>query len=506
MDENLILLEATDLKKTFPGIRALNGVSIKVRSGEVLALVGENGAGKSTLIKIIGGIYPRDGGTIRIGAEEVEFRSPVEAMSAGIQIIHQELNLVPYLSVAQNIFLGMEPVGFLGVIDRRAMESRSVEVLESLGMKIDVKKPVGELSVAEQQVVEIAKALIRNAKILIMDEPTATLTRRETESLFVMIDKLRAQGKGIVYITHRLEEVKRVADRLMVLRDGLMVGEGEVSRMSTAEIIRLMVGREINEQFPYCPGGTDEEILRVEDLTKEKTVQNVSFTLKKGEVLGIFGLVGAGRTELARLLFGADQRDNGHIYLEGRALKRISPGKAIEKGIFYLPEDRKREGVFLERTIRSNITVSALNAFCGVLGAIKQKESQELVGEFIQRFSINPPFLNYLCGRMSGGNQQKVLLARSLMTHPKILILDEPTRGIDVGSKVEIYNLINKFKAEGMGIILISSDLPEVLRISDRILVMSEGKITGELSHAEADQTSVMEYALGADNNGGKRD
>lgn len=501
MSETKLLMEAINLEKHFPGVKALDKVSLQVKSGEVLGLVGENGAGKSTLVKIIGGVYPKDAGELRLNGKPLTHLSPSIAQRLGIAIMHQELNLVPYLSVAQNIFLGREPTRRIGILDRKEMDRRAQAILATLGVSLDTRRLVAGLSIAEKQLVEIAKALSRDAKVIIMDEPTATLTQKETDNLFRIVKELKRQKKGVIYITHRIEELVNVADRVVVLRDGRIVGEGQIDELGPAQIIKMMVGREINEQYPYRAGTPGREVLRLENIRRHGVLHDVSLSLRAGEVLGIFGLVGAGRTELARAVIGVDKISGGRVIIDGQVADGLTPQRAISKGIFYLPEDRKNQGLFLERSVRSNTIVSSLRHLSGWGGVIDYSKANRMVVDYVQRFSIHPAAVLRICKHLSGGNQQKVLLARAVMTKPRILILDEPTRGIDVGSKTEIYNLINKLKADGVGIIVITSDLPEALGISDRLFVMREGRITAEFAHSEANQERVMEFALGT---GGK--
>lgn len=493
------ILKMENISKSFPGVKALDDVNFTVYENEVMALLGENGAGKSTLMKILSGVYTKDEGKIILEGEEVDITSPRDATSKGIAIIHQELNLVPYLTVYENIFLGREMKSPYGGLYKKEMIKQSREILERLKVNISPTTTVNYLSIAQQQMVEIAKALSLNAKIIIMDEPTDTLTDNEVSSLFQIIRELKKQGKGLVYISHRIKEVFEVCDKLTVLRDGQFVGERNVSEVDEGEIIRLMVGRTLDEQFPYIKTDYDEEVLKVENLNNEY-VKDLSFTLKKGEILGISGLVGAGRTELAKTLYGFYKKDTGKIILNGEELNLNSPKEALDKGIVYVSEDRKSDGLILIMDVKSNITISALEKFKTFLGLDKKKE-YEVAEEYKEKINIKTPSLYQQVKNLSGGNQQKVAIAKSLLTDPKVLILDEPTRGVDVGAKREIYDLLNEIKKEGRSIIMISSEMPEILGMSDRILVMHEGELKGELNREEATQEKIMSYIVRGEEN-----
>ena len=493
------ILKMENISKSFPGVKALDDVNFTVYENEVMALLGENGAGKSTLMKILSGVYTKDEGKIILEGEEVDITSPRDATSKGIAIIHQELNLVPYLTVYENIFLGREMKSPYGGLYKKEMIKQSREILERLKVNISPTTTVNYLSIAQQQMVEIAKALSLNAKIIIMDEPTDTLTDNEVSSLFEIIRELKKQGKGLVYISHRIKEVFEVCDKLTVLRDGQFVGERNVSEVDEGEIIRLMVGRTLDEQFPYIKTDYDEEVLKVENLNNEY-VKDLSFTLKKGEILGISGLVGAGRTELAKTLYGFYKKDTGKIILNGEELNLNSPKEALDKGIVYVSEDRKSDGLILIMDVKSNITISALEKFKTFLGLDKKKE-YEVAEEYKEKINIKTPSLYQQVKNLSGGNQQKVAIAKSLLTDPKVLILDEPTRGVDVGAKREIYDLLNEIKKEGRSIIMISSEMPEILGMSDRILVMHEGELKGELNREEATQEKIMSYIVRGEEN-----
>jgi len=492
-----MLLKLQNIYKSYPGVQALDNVSFELLEGEVHALIGENGAGKSTLVKILAGAISGDSGEIFIGDKKVEINSPQTAQKLGISIIYQEFNLSPYLNVAENIFLGREPVKNIpGFIDWKKLYAEADNILNKIGIRLDIKQQVKSLSVAQKQIVEIAKALSLNAKIIAMDEPSATLTDHELESLFKLIKVLKEEGIGIIYISHRLEEIFKIADRVTVLRDGKLIEVKTIQELNKEEIIRMMVGWEVHEEFPKKTFEKGEKILSVQNLTRKGFVNNVSFNVNEGELLGITGLVGSGRTELARVIFGADSKDEGEIYLKGNKVEIDSPHKAINLGIGLLTEDRKSQGLILGMSVRENITIASLNSISkqGFISKISEKIS---IKRYISELKIKTPSLEQYVKNLSGGNQQKVILARWLFTQSKLLIFDEPTRGIDVGAKVEIYNLINKLIEEGIGIIIISSELPEILGMCDRILVMYEGKINGEFSYNDATQEKIMYAATG---------
>jgi len=490
------ILEMRHITKTYPGVRALDDVTFSVQAGEVHALVGENGAGKSTLMKILAGAEQADQGEIRINGTPVAISSPLRAMDYGISIIYQEFNLVPYLSVAENIFLGREPCYPLGFIKWSQMMAQAEEILARLGTTLNPRATVQTLSVAQQQMVEIAKALSIDAKIIAMDEPSATLTEHELENLFNLIRSLKAQGVSIIYISHRLEEIFQVADRVTVLRDGRLVDTNPVSEIDRDGIIRRMVGRELKENFPKRPVQFGEEALRVEGLRRAGVLEDISFSVRRGEILGIAGLVGAGRTELARAIFGADRRDAGQIFVHGRPVQIRHPADAIRHGIGLMTEDRKLQGLILGMVVRENTTLANLPAVSR-LGFINRRQEAVATRRFVDSLSIRTPSIEQTVRNLSGGTQQKVVLAKWLFTHSDILIFDEPTRGIDVGSKVEIYELMNELVERGSAVIMISSELPEILGMSDRILVMHEGRIAGILSREEATPEQIMHLATG---------
>jgi ribose transport system ATP-binding protein len=492
-----ILVTMEGIEKSFPGVHALADCRFELRAGEVHALVGENGAGKSTLMKVLAGIYAKDAGRIVYKNQEVEIPNPRTAQLLGISMIHQELNLMPHLTVAQNIFIGREPrQRFQFFLDENALNEQTREVLGRLHLTLDPRTRVSDITVAKQQMVEIAKALSYNAEVLIMDEPTAALTESEIDELFNVIRHLRDKGVGIVYISHRLEELKRISDRITVMRDGRYIDTVQTQEVPIERIISLMVGRTIFETAPEVPEDTDSEIvLEVRNLNRGRALRDVSFTLKRGEILGFAGLMGAGRTEVARAVFGADPIDTGEIYVKGKIAHIRSPGDAVMHSIGYLSEDRKRYGLTLSMTVETNIVLAAFKRFLGPLGVVSSSKVRATSEQYVRALSIKTPTLQQKAKNLSGGNQQKIVIAKWLAAETDILIFDEPTRGIDVGAKSEIYKLLNELARQGKAILMISSELPEILRMSHRIIVMCEGRITGELSSAEATQEKIMTYA-----------
>jgi ribose transport system ATP-binding protein len=490
------ILKVEGISKGFPGVQALKDVHLEVHSGEVLVLVGENGAGKSTLMKILSGIYTRDEGEIRFEGEAVELTSPLQAQQLGITIIHQELNMMPDLTVAQNIYIGREPRnGFF--LSERALNKRAGELLKRLNIHLDPKRTVGDLTVAEQQMVEIAKALSYNAKVLIMDEPTSALTDTEVETLFTLIDKLKASGTGIIYISHRMDELKRLADRVTVLRDGHYIGSLEKSEISIPKIIEMMVGRVIDEGTrPASQDFTAQPVvLDVKGLSTASLLKDVSFELRRGEILGFAGLMGAGRTETARAIIGADHRDGGTITVAGQRVRIRHPEDAVKRGIGYLSEDRKLLGLMLEQDITFNTVLASLGSYANGIGWMSDRVAKQKTKGYVEQLRVKTPSVNQMVKLLSGGNQQKVVIARWLMRDCDILIFDEPTRGIDVGAKEEIYRLMKQLADSGKSIIVISSELPEILRIANRIAVFAGGGITGILRNEEASQEKIMQLA-----------
>ncbi|ETT66281.1 sugar ABC transporter ATP-binding protein [Paenibacillus sp. FSL H8-0457] len=495
MSEWLIQMEG--IMKEFPGVLALNNCRFDLRAGEVHALMGENGAGKSTLMKILTGVYQKDAGTIEFKGQPVELSNPKAAQDAGISMIHQELNLAPDLTVAQNIFIGREPRRKLRLfLDDRALHRQVKELFERMGLDMDPSIKVSELTVAKQQMVEIAKALSYNADVLVMDEPTAALSETEIEDLFRIIRQLRESGVGIVYISHRMDEIKRITDRITVMRDGQYIDTVSTAEVTTQDIISKMVGRQIYETSkPERTAGERETVLEVIGLNQGRNLKDINLTLKKGEILGIAGLVGAGRTELARAIFGADRIQSGEIRAHGRKVTIKGPHDAVRQGIGYLSEDRKRYGCVVDLDVKSNVAIASYGSFLRPGGWMNTARIREQAEDMVSRLKVKTPHVDQEVKFLSGGNQQKVVIGKWLTRDCDILIFDEPTRGIDVGAKSEIYRLLNDLAAQGKSIIMISSELPEILRMSHRILVMCEGRITGELDHEEATQESIMHLA-----------
>jgi len=495
MDKPLILMEG--IEKTFPGVHALSQCRFELRPGEVHALVGENGAGKSTLMKVFAGIYKKDAGHIFYQGKEVDIPNPRAAQQLGISMIHQELNLMPHLTVAQNIFIGREPRrGVKFILDEKAINEKTQQLLATLHLKLDPRAKVSDLTVAKQQMVEIAKSLSFDSKVLIMDEPTAALTESEIEELFNITRQLREKGVGIVHISHRLEELQQISDRVTVMRDGHYIDTVRTQDATIDQIINMMVGRTIYEATPEIPEHPSQEVvLEVKNLNRGSVIKDVSFNLKRGEILGFSGLVGAGRTEVARAVFGADPVDSGEIYVLGKKAHIKSPNDSVKHGIGYLSEDRKRFGVALAMDVENNIVLAAFGKFLGLLGWVNSARTRTTAAHFVEALSIRTPGLQQKVQNLSGGNQQKIVVGKWLTADTNILIFDEPTRGIDVGAKSEIYRLLNDLAQQGKSIIMISSELPEILRMSHRVVVMCEGRITGELDIAEATQEKIMKYA-----------
>ena len=484
------------IDKSFPGVRALNGARFELRAGEVHALMGENGAGKSTLMKILAGIYQRDRGAILIDGNPAEIASPRAAQELGIGIIHQELSLMPDLTAAQNILIGREPRRAAGLLlDETALNARAAAILQSMNLSLDPRTPVHGLSIARQQMVEIAKALSYRSRVLIMDEPTAALNDAEIAELFAIIRKLRGEGVGIVYISHKMDELKRIADRVTVMRDGETVDTVPAAETPVETIISMMVGRRLSDATVDLPDLSDAEVaLEVRGLCRGAEIRDVSFSVRKGEILGFAGLMGAGRTEVARAIFGADPIDAGEVHVRGRKVSIAQPKDAVRAGIGYLSEDRKQFGLATGMDVRNNIALASLSRFTGAGGILREGAMREAAVAYIDRLSIKTPSDLQEARLLSGGNQQKVVIAKWLLRDCDILIFDEPTRGIDVGAKSEIYKLLNSLAAQGRAVIVISSELPEILRLSHRIAVMCEGRLTGILP-AGATQEEIMKLA-----------
>jgi len=487
------LIELLDVSKSFPGVKALDKVSFNLKAGEVHALLGENGAGKSTLMKIISGIYARDEGAYHIDGVNIEHLTPKKAAEQGIAIIHQELNMCQDLTVAENIFLGRE-AKHLGFIDQKKMNEEAQKVLEELQMAIDPETVMRKLPVSKQQMIEIAKALSTNARILIMDEPTSALTEKECIDLFRIINNLKKNGCAIIYISHRLEELVEITDRISVFRDGKYITTKDYKDTTLDEIIAYMVGREITEKYPKIHMALGEKIMEVKDLNAGM-LKDISFDLFAGEIIGFSGLMGAGRTELFKAIFGADPIENGQVILDGKPITIHSPHDAIGHGIVLGPEDRKAEGLCTKLTIRENIGLANLDKISNAFGLIDKEKEYKLVNQAIEELRIKTPSMEQDAKNLSGGNQQKVVVGKWMVRDARVVIFDEPTRGIDVAAKVEIYNIMNQLKKQGVGVIFISSELPEVLGMSDRILVMCNGRITGNLMTSETSQDEILHYA-----------
>ena len=490
------LLSVSGISKSFPGVQALKDVQFELSRGEVLALVGENGAGKSSLMKILSGIYSKDAGTIVLEGEEVDIDSPKTAQALGISIIHQEMNLMPHLTIAQNIFIGREPRGGL-FLRERALNKQADDLLNRLGIQLDPRELVQNLTVAKQQMVEIAKALSFDAKVLIMDEPTSALTNSETETLFTLIEALKASGTGVIYISHRMDELRRITDRVTVLRDGQYIGTLAKDELDIPTIIEMMVGRHIEEGARPAPrdATTDDVVLRVEGLNTRHLLKDISFELRRGEILGFSGLMGAGRTEVARAIIGADPSESGTVHIDGKLVSIKQPSDAVRYGVGYLSEDRKELGLLLEQDVNTNVLLASLRDYTDRLGFVHTAKGKQKTRDYVDALRIKTPSITATTKNLSGGNQQKVVIAKWLARDCDILIFDEPTRGIDVGAKEEIYKLLNDLVAQGKSIIMISSELPEVLRLSHRIVVMAGGRITGVLDNKDASQAKIMDYA-----------
>lgn len=488
------ILKLDNICKSFPGVRALYNAGLSVYPGRVMALMGENGAGKSTLMKILTGIYSKDSGSIHYQGQEVTFKNPKMSQLAGISIIHQELNIIPNLTIAENIFLGREFTNKFGGIDWKKMTTESEKLLKRLKIKHSPTTPVEQLSLGELQMIEIAKALSFDAKVIIMDEPTDALTDTETDALFNVIKELKQQNCGIVFISHRMQDIFTICDDVTVLRDGELIAERSLKKINEEQLIELMVGRKLSEQYPHIESPIGDTVLEVKNISG-CGVHNASFKLHRGEILGISGLMGAGRTELMKLIYGALPKTAGEVFLKQKQLSIHSPQDGLNNGIVYISEDRKGDGLVLGMSIKENMTLTALKQLTKHY-SINHKAEKMTVNDFILLFNIKTPSMDQTIGLLSGGNQQKVAIAKGLMTRPDVLILDEPTRGIDVGAKKEIYQLINKFKEEGMSIIIVSSDMPEIIGMSDRVLVMNNGEIRAEYLRNEVTQEKLLTAAI----------
>ena len=493
------LLQVQGLTKHFPGVLALSDVTFDVRPGEVHALVGENGAGKSTLIKLISGVYQPDRGTMLRDGLAVQPANPREAQALGIATIYQESSLYPELSVAENVLMGALPRRAGGLfVDWPRTEAGAREVLQTIGVELDVRRKVAGLSIANQQRIEIAKALSRNARVLIMDEPTAALSQHDVARLLELVRNLRSRGVGIVYISHRLEEVFEVADRVTVLRDGRVVGTQPVADVTQGMLINMMVGRTLDTLFPKMETTPGQVALRIHNLHQGKEVVDVSFAVRQGEIVGLAGLVGSGRSELAQTIFGITPAQSGTIEVHGQAVRIKGPRDAMQHGIAYIPEDRQHQGLVLPMSVKENITLPTLRSWARA-GFVARRDESQIADEYVAKLGVRTPSIHQIVGNLSGGNQQKVVVSKWLLTKPKILIVDEPTHGVDVGAKAEIHRLLSQLAADGLAILMISSELPEVLGMSDRVLVLRKGHIVAEFSRADADQERVLAAALGTD-------
>lgn len=493
-----VILEVEKVSKSFPGVKALDQVSFNLCKGEVHALVGENGAGKSTLMKILSGVYEADEGTIHYKGRPVRFQSSAQARDAGIGIIYQELNLIPHLSVAANIFIGREPLTRFGMLNEKKMNADAVAILERLNLHIDPTITLNRLPISKQQMVEIAKSLSFESEVLIMDEPTSALTESEIDELFTVIHTLRDRGVAIIYISHRLEELKHIVDRISIFRDGRYVSTDPYAAISMEEIVSRMVGRKLENMFPPRRNvPTTEKILEVRNITRKGVLEDISFDLRKGEILGFAGLMGAGRSELARAIFGADPVDAGEVIMNGRRLSLSSPADSIKAGIAYLSENRKQEGLAVNMQLAENVTMANVGEVSRSFGVISRAQEMKACRKYVEDLNIRTPSLTQVVNNLSGGNQQKVVVAKWLFCDSKILIFDEPTRGIDVGTKFAIYELIERLAREGVGIIMISSELPEILGMTDRVLVLHEGKLEATLITRNTTQEEILNYAAG---------
>lgn len=504
MTETATLLEVKKVTKRFPGVVALDEVSLSIEAGKVTALIGENGAGKSTLMKILSGVYPDFEGEFYYKGEPARFSDPKDAQQHGVAIIHQELNLIPYLTIAENIFLGRELVTQYGTMDKSRMRKRTQELLDRLKLKVNPDSQVFKLKVGQQQIVEIAKALLTDAELIIMDEPTSAITGAEVEVLFDIIADLKSQNKAVVYVSHKLDELFRIADNYVVLRDGKSIESGEMAGMTQDQLISKMVGRKIEVMRKTTDRGVCEPLLEVKNLSLKSRLKagnvlsNVSFNIGKGEIVGLFGLMGAGRTELLETIFGLHPaRSSGQVLLGGQSICCDSPARAIAAGLALVPEDRKKDGLVLGLGVKNNISLTTLQEM-ERLGTLSDSKECELADHYISELRIKTPNKEQKAKNLSGGNQQKIVLAKWLATRPKVLLLDEPTRGIDINAKTEIYKLIIRLADEGLGILMVSSELPEILAISDRILVMAEGRLTGEFLASEASEDGILKKAISA--------
>lgn len=490
------ILEMKGVTKEFPGVKALNGVDLRIKPGTVHALMGENGAGKSTLMKILIGMYPEYGGEIIFNGNKVTFKNIKQALDMGISMIHQELTNIDHMTIAENIFLGKEPALGRFWINDKNMNSKTKELLNHIGIELNPKSLMKDLSVSEKQMVEIAKAISNDSKIIIMDEPTSAISDREVEQLFKIIRELTREGVAIIYISHKMDEIFKISDQITILRDGTYIATYDTEELTNDLLVSLMVGRDLTDLFPAKKKKIGDEVLKISRLKKDEVFTDINFHVRKGEIVGIAGLMGAGRTEVVNCIFGLDQYDEGEIEINGKKVKIKSPADAIRLGIGLVSEDRKHYGLVLPLSVRENMTLSNLRALSS-LTVLRKLQEKELVNEKIQELSIKTPSSEQLVKNLSGGNQQKIVIAKSLLRDPDVLILDEPTRGIDIGAKSEIYHLISNLAEQGKAIIMVSSEMSEILGLSDRIIVLHDGKITGELLRDEASQENIMKLAIG---------
>lgn len=488
------ILRLEHISKSFPGVQALADVDFEVYPGEILGFVGENGAGKSTLIKILSGVHLKDQGMIRLNGQVVNPQTPHEAQSLGISTIHQELALVPFLTVAENIFLNREPRRALGLVDFKRMNRKAEELLHDLGADIPGNKLIRDLNVAAQQMVEITKAVSHNASLILMDEPTSALSSKEVDALFILIQRLKEKGVAVVFVSHRLDEIRQTADRVIVMRDGRRVGTLSIDEASEEKIIRMMVGRDVG-LFPKETAKVGQPVLEVRHLSGQNGVDDISLTVRQGEIVGLAGLIGAGRTELVRLICGVDSLTTGEVLIEGQQVRIKSPADALKQGIGWIPEDRKLHGLILGMDVQENTTMAIMQRISNLLGVVRQKEAKKISSHYVEALSIATPNLTQTVRNLSGGNQQKVVLAKWLSTEPKLLIMDEPTRGIDIGAKAEVHGLMSRLAQQGMGILMISSEMPEIIGMSDRVIVMCQGRITGEFKRGQLSQEEIMTCA-----------
>ncbi|RHW32855.1 sugar ABC transporter ATP-binding protein [Neobacillus notoginsengisoli] len=485
------------ISKTFPGVKALQDVDFDLLPGEVHALLGENGAGKSTLVKIISGVYQKDHGEFVYKGKSIHFSSPLEAREAGISTVYQELSLMEHMDIGRNIFLGREGQNrILGILDKKRIYKDSMQYLKKVKLNISPYTLVKNLSIAEKQLVEIAKAISFNAEVIIFDEPTSSLSEEEANNLFILIEELKKSGIGIIYISHKMSEIAKISDRITVFRDGKKIATKYTKEITIDEVLKMMVGREISLMEKKIIENTNGELLRVKNLSKKDSFQDISFYLNKGEILGFAGLVGAGRTEVMRAIYGADKLDSGEIMIDNKLVHIKNPHQAIAKGIVLVPEDRKGQGLFLNLGVDKNITISSLKDVSR-FKVVNNKKNQDIAKKTVEKMNVKTPTIHQQISLLSGGNQQKCILGRCILLNPKVLIFDEPTRGIDVGAKSEIYKLMFELAEQGIGIIVVSSELPEIMAVSDRVVVMHEGKITGELKEDQINQENIINYMVG---------